>query len=632
MARIFSFRTLLAFTVAALAGGLVLQWMGQGDDAARVWSAGTAGVLAVLLVIIVRSLSRGEFGLDIVAALSMGGSLLIGEPLAGNVIALMLAGGQVLEDHAQVRARREMTALLARVPRTATRHEDGHLRQVPLEDLRPGDRILVRPGEVVPVDGTVADHDALVDESAMTGEPIPVRRAVGQPVMSGSTNAAGAFDLLAERTAEQSTYAGIVRLVQAAQESKAPLARLADRYGLAFLALTLALTGATWVWTHDPVRTLAVLVVATPCPLILAVPVAIVAGLSRAAAHGVLVKSAGALETMARARTLLFDKTGTLTGGAPAVVAVEPADGIDGSELLRLAASVAQGSQHVVSAALVTEARERGLVLSPPAAVREDHGAGLIGVVDSRPVALGTLDHVTSHLPETARGQVAGADVAADRMVTAVAIDGRFAGLVVMADEVRDEAEQALEDLRTGGIRRIILVTGDRADVAKVVAARLTIDEVVADATPTTKVEVVRRESVEGPSVMVGDGVNDAPALAAADVGIAMGARGAAASSEAADAVILVDSLDRLPRALAVARRARAIALQSVFVGMTLSTLGMVAAAFGYLTPLQGALIQEGIDVAVVLNALRVLAPSAAERDLVHRDRSKASTTVAEAA
>jgi cation transport ATPase len=293
-------------------------------------------------------------------------------------------------------------------------------------------------------------------------------------------------------------------------------------------------------------------------------------------------------------------------------------------EILMLAGALAQGSQHVVSAALVAEARDRGLVLPPPATVREEHGAGLAGVVSARPVALGSLAFVASHLPAGSRGAVPSAGESPETMVTAVGVDGRFAGLIVLADEVREEAREALADLRAGGFNRIVLVTGDRADVAAAVAAALPIDEIVADATPAGKVEVVRRESAQATSVMVGDGVNDAPALASADVGIAMGARGAAASSEAADAVILVDSLDRLPRAFAAARRARAIALQSIGVGMALSTAGMIAAGFGYLTPLQGALLQEAIDVAVVLNALRVLVPGGTERRLARRDVHRA--------
>jgi heavy metal translocating P-type ATPase len=595
---------LLAVTLIALLTGGVLWLMGDPTNAGIAWAAGTGVVLLALLVIIVTSLARGEFGLDIIAALSMGGSLLVGETLAGNVIALMFSGGQMLESLAQQRAAREMTALLARVPRTATRKVGDALEQVPLEDLAPGDLLLVRPGEVVAVDGSVEAGDAQLDEAALTGESLPVTRRAGEAVMSGSANAGPAFVLVASRPASESTYAGIVRLVEAAQQSKAPMARLADRYALGFLLATVALTGATWLFTHDPVRTLAVLVVATPCPLILAVPVAIVAGLSRAASHGVLVKSARALEAMARVKTLLIDKTGTLTAGEPAITAIVPRAPYDEDGLLQIAASLAQGSQHVVSAALVKEAHARGIVLAMPEGVEEEHGAGLHGRLGSRTVVLGTRDFVMRNVVDK---DGLDDDPAAGRLTTQVGADGRHAGWLVMADELRADAMDTLESLRAGGIERIVVVTGDRADVAARITEGLGIDRVVADATPAGKVAVVQEEHKAAPVLMVGDGVNDAPALAAADVGVAMGARGAAASSEAADAVILVDSLARLPLALGAARRARAIAVQSIAWGMGLSLAAMVAAALGHLTPLQGALIQEAIDVAVVLNALRAL-------------------------
>ena len=610
---------LLAVTLIALVAGGVLWFMGDTANAHVAWAAGTGVVLLALLVIIVTSLARGEFGLDVIAALSMGGSLVVGETLAGNVIALMFSGGQMLESLAQQRAGREMTALLSRVPRTATRKVGDRLEQVPLADLVPGDRLLVRPGEVVAVDGTVDEGEAQLDEAALTGESLPVARHAGEPVMSGSANAGPAFVLVATRPASESTYAGIVRLVEAAQQSKAPMARLADRYALAFLLATVTLTGATWVLTHDPVRTLAVLVVATPCPLILAVPVAIVAGLSRAASHGVLVKSARALEAMARVRTLLIDKTGTLTAGEPAITTIAPREPWSEDGLLHIAASLAQGSQHVVSAALVKEARARGLTLAVPETVEEEHGAGLHGRLASKTVVLGTRDFVMRNVADT---DGLDDDPAAGRLTTHVGADGRHAGWLVMADELRADASDTLESLRAGGIARIVLVTGDRADVAARVTEGLAIDRVVADATPAGKVAVVQDEHRLAPVLMVGDGVNDAPALAAADVGVAMGARGAAASSEAADAVILVDSLARLPLALAAARRARTIALQSVAWGMGRSLAAMVAAALGHLTPLQGALIQEGIDVAVVLNALRALAGGPAPRPRpVHEGR-----------
>jgi heavy metal translocating P-type ATPase len=514
----------------------------------------------------------------------------------------------LLESFAQARAQREMTALLARQPRTAMRHEDGRLVERPLGDIGPGDLLLVRSGEVVPVDGVPERHAATVDEAALTGESLPVSHAAGQPLMSGSTNVGSPFDLRVTRPAAQSTYAGIVRLVEAAQNSRPPMARLADRWALGFMALTAGLAGATWWFTHDAVRTLAVLVVATPCPLILAVPVALVAGMSRSARNSVLVKDGAALEAMARAKTLLIDKTGTLTGGVPRIRDIEVTDGIDSRDVLHLAASLAQSSPHVVSKALVEDALARGKTLSRAHQVREDHGAGVFGMVDGREVILGARDFVLAHVaPPEAASAAPDAPVPIGQSTVHVGVDGRLAGVIVMVDEPRAEAAAVLADLRKAGITRIVLVTGDRAAIARSVARQLPIDEIVADATPTAKVEVVRAESLRAPTVMVGDGVNDAPALAAAGVGIAMGARGATASAEAADAVILQDSLDRLPVALRIARRARAIALQSVAVGIALSTGGMVAAAAGYLSPLQGALLQELIDVAVILNALRAL-------------------------
>jgi heavy metal translocating P-type ATPase len=599
---------LLGWAVACLAAGAGLYATGRPEWAAMVWAAGTALVLAVLLWVIVGSLSRGEFGLDIVAAFSMAGSLLVWEPLAGIVIAVMFSGGQVLEDFAQARARREMTALLSRVPRSAQLHLDGHIAEVSLEDVKPGDRLLVRPGDIVAVDGTVASEVAVVDQSALTGESLPVRKPAGASLMSGSTNAGGAFDMVATQLARDSTYAGIVRLVEAAQQSRAPMARLADRYALGFLAFTGVLTAAAWIASGDPVRALAVLVVATPCPLILAVPVAIVAGLSRSANRGVLVKSGGALEALARARVLLFDKTGTLTGGTPAVVALRPAPGASPDDLLATAASLAQGSPHVVSQAIAEEARRRGLRLTVPQAVEEEHGAGVEGLVGGHRVVLGSYELVAGRSAPSAWAARALAGVDTDGgMTTFVARDGAMLGFLELADEVRPEARAALDAMRAGGVSRIVLVTGDRREIAQAIAGRLPIDTVIAEATPSAKVEAVTAEKTHGPTVMVGDGVNDAPALAAADVGIAMGARGAAASSEAADVVMLVDSLERLPDAFGIARRARQIALQSVFLGMGLSMAGMVAAALGYLTPVQGALLQEAIDVAAILNALRAL-------------------------
>jgi heavy metal translocating P-type ATPase len=601
---------LILFPAAGILLGFTLRLAGFEPWVNWVWAGSTIPVLIALLVEIVRSLSRGEFGLDIVAALSMTAALVFGQELAAVVVALMYAGGQYLELYAEGHARREMTALLSRVSRTAMRHRDGQLEEIGIDLISIGDRLLIRQGEVVPVDGTVATGLAVIDQSALTGESLPQQRRTGESVMSGSTNAGAAFDLIAVRPAVQSTYAGIVRLVEAAQRSKAPMARLADRFAIAFLVLTVAIAAGAWFWANDPVRAVAVLVVATPCPLILAVPVAIVSGLSRAARHGILIKGGKALETMAGTRSLVVDKTGTITDGRARVVAVRAEEGFSENDVMRIAASLDQASKHIIAQTLVAEARNRNLPLSVPTDVVETPGEGVGGKVMGQATVVGGLRFVYSRLPSADRPidldplltkQTAGA------VVVAVAVGERLAGKIVLADELRAGIEQLLHKVRSLDVERIVLATGDRRDVAEALTANLPIDAVRAELTPDQKVLVVLSERKAGPVMMVGDGVNDAPALAAADVGVAMGAKGAAASADAADVVLLVDRLDRIVPAIEIARRARFIALESVYIGIGLSTIGMLAAALGYLTPVEGALLQEAIDVAVILNALRVL-------------------------
>ena len=601
---------LIGFPAVGLVLGFVMRASGLAPWADLIWSISTLPVLFALLVEIVRRLRRGDVGLDIVAALSMTAALVVGQELAAAVVALMYAGGQYLEDFAEGHARREMTALLARAPRTAMRHRGDALDEIDVDLIGSGDRLLIRQGEIVPADGTLASGIAVLDQSALTGESVPVQRKAGDLILSGATNSGEAFDLVASRPAAQSTYAGIVRLVEAAQRSRAPMVRLADRYAIVFLVATLVIAGLAWWWTQDPIRMVAVLVVATPCPLILAVPVAIVAGLSRAAHHGILIKGGKALETMARIRSLVVDKTGTLTDGKAKVVAIHATDGLAEDDVLRIAASLDQASKHVIAQTLVCEARGRGLPLAVPSEVVETPGEGIRGRVEDHCVAVGGRRYVKSQLAQP--GQAASFDMAAPQHAPGAVVvwlgrDGRLAGRIVLADELRAGIEELLTKVRNLEVERIVLATGDHRDVADAVTAGLGLDAVRAELTPDQKVMVVLSERKVGPVMMVGDGVNDAPALAAADVGVAMGAKGAAASAEAADAVLLVDTLDRIVPAIEIARRARFIALESVYVGIGLSTLGMIAAAFGYLTPIQGALLQEVIDVAVILNALRVL-------------------------
>jgi cation transport ATPase len=403
---------ILLLAVTGLVVGLAAWFAGRADIASIVWAAGVVPALAALVVEILRSIGRGEVGLDIVAALSMSAALVFGETLAAAVVAVMYSGGTFLEAFAEGRARRSMQDLLSRVPRTATRHRDGGLEEVPLDEIAPGDRLLIRQGDVVPVDGTVASGTAFLDTSALTGESLPVRLAPGAEAMSGSTNAGEAFDLIATREARDSTYAGIVRLVEAAQASKAPMSRLADRWSLGFLAVTVALAFAAWWFTGDPIRAVAVLVVATPCPLILAVPVALVAGLSRAAHFGVLIKGAGPLETMARIRTLILDKTGTLTDGRPRIMSVDSVGDLAEDDILRLAAALDQASKHPVAQAIVEAAKARGFTLPVPSDVAEIPGEGVVGHVEGRRVIVGGDGFVAARV-----GRLAGDHPAIGRRV-----------------------------------------------------------------------------------------------------------------------------------------------------------------------------------------------------------------------
>lgn len=594
---------LFVIAVLGLALGLAAPLVGLAAWQSWIWAAAAAVVLASLVVQIVTSLARGEVGLDIVAGLSISAALAFGEPLAAAVVALMYAGGQLLEDYAANRARADMRALLARVPKTALRYDDGHLTEVEIDAIVPGDRLLIRQGDIVPVDGTVSSGKALLDLAALTGESVPVRCLEGDPVQSGARSLDTAFDMRATRPAAESTYAGIVRLVQAAQAAKAPMVRLADRFALVFLAVTVALAGGTYLATGDHLRMLAVLVTATPCPLILAVPVAIIAGMGKAARRGLLMKGGPVLETMARAANLVIDKTGTITRGRAELTGILPAASLPDEEILRLAASLEQASAHVSAVSIVTAARERDLKLSFPAAVRETAGEGLSGEVDGRAVTVGGHDFVARELGKTLPrpAHPPGTSLAA------VAVDNQFAGHLLLADAVRAETPAALAALRDAGIRRIVLASGDQQAVVDRVGGRLGLDLLKGELKPEEKVAIVLAERSTGVTLMVGDGVNDAPALAAADVGISMGATGSAAASESADAVLLVDDLMRLADGLAAARRARAIALQSVYIGLGLSFAAMIAAALGYLPVVAGALVQEAIDVAVILNALRAL-------------------------
>ncbi len=607
------YRVLSGIAAVSIVVGGVLYLAGERAAGQGVWAAAVALLAAELAVEVVRTvIVDHHMGVDTIALVAMVGALALGEEFAGVIIGLMFSGGATLEDVASSRARRELTALIQRAPKIAQLRIGDQLEQVPIGRVKTGDVVVVRTGEVVPVDGTVVGGEAVVDMSTLSGEPLPVTIGLGMAVLSGSANAGSPFDVRADRPAAESAYAALVRLVEQAQAHRAPFVRMADRYAGFFLPATLVIAGLAWAISGDPVRALAVVVVATPCPLILAAPIALVSGLSRAARYGVIVKGAGAIETLGQARTVLFDKTGTLTVGTPDVRDVVPYRDHQPADLLALAASVDRLSAHVLGEALVRAASDAGLHLSSATHIREEPGQGIEGLIDGRAVAVGSRAFMRSvAVPED---EIASATVmrghGSGEAHVLVGVDGHVGGVIVMADELRPDADRIVERLRAEGIRHVAMASGDRRSVAERIGRELGVDRVYAEQSPEEKLEVVRRlreDPALRPVIMVGDGVNDAPALALADLGIAMGVAGATVSSETADAVITIDRIDRVADAVHTGRRSLQIARQSVLAGMGLSLAAMAVAAAGYLPPVAGALFQEVIDLAVILNALRAL-------------------------
>ncbi len=602
-------RALLALSAVGLAAGLALRAVGVGAAADVLWIGISCLALLPLLVDTARQLWNRHAGVDLIAILAMVGALAFGEYLAAAVIALMLSTGAALEQYAAGRAERELAALLKRAPHTAHRMDGDTLTDIPVDQVQVGDRLLIKEADGIPVDGLTIEA-ATLDESALTGESRFVEHESGEPLSSGVVNAGAPFQMRATATAEASTYAGIIRLVQSAQQRKSPFVRLADRYAALFVPLTLIVAGIAWGISGDPVRALAVLVVATPCPLLLAAPIAVVSGISRCARRGIIVRDGGALEALAQAEVLFFDKTGTLTMGAPRLSDVATVGTLDATTVLHFAASLDQVSSHVLAAAVVRTARERGVALSLPSASVEVAGGGMAGTVDGRAVLLGNMRWVSAQAggdhAEALQRRLArhgGSSVV-------VAVDAALVGALLLDDPIRPDTPRTIRALKRLGMREIVMVTGDREEAAATVGAVVGVDRILAEQSPESKVLAVAAARDAGAiTVMVGDGINDAAALASANVGVAMGARGATASSEAADVVIAVDRLDRLEEAVRIAQRTRRIARESVLLGMGLAFVAMGAAAAGLLAPVGGALLQEGIDAAAILWALRALSP-----------------------
>jgi heavy metal translocating P-type ATPase len=592
---------LVAVTIAVGLIGGILAVSGHSDLARFVLSAYALVFAAVESVNMVQELRRGTWGIDILAITAIVATVAVGEYWASVVVVLMLTGGAALEVFAAGRARRELSALLERAPRSAHRvTPDGGVEDIDIEDVAVGDELMVKPGEVVPVDGELLGGDATFDESSLTGESLPVEHVNGDALLSGSVNGSAVVRISATSTAAHSQYQMIIELVREASQSKAPFVRLADRVAVPFTFAALVVAAVAWAVSGESTRFAEVLVVATPCPLLIATPVAFMAGMSRAAKNGIIVKNGGTLERLARIRTAAFDKTGTLTHGAPEVVGVVTSGAVDAPELLRLAASVEQYSGHALAASIVSAAGEAGSTLSPGVDVNETTAYGVSARVDGRDVAVGKAAFVT----QTVDGDVALADLLPGQMAVYVAVDGLYAGAILLADRVRPESRQTLAELHRLGVRSVVMLTGDGATTARHVGAELGVDDVRPNCLPVDKVTAVAGLAMR-PVMMVGDGVNDAPVLAAADVGIAMGARGSTAASESADVVILLDDVYRTAKAVGIGQRTVAVAMQAIGIGVGLSFALMAMAAFGAIPAIVGAGLQEFVDLATILWALR---------------------------
>jgi heavy metal translocating P-type ATPase len=591
--------------------GLVLR-MGPNPAASMyVWSVGLALTGAPVAWRTLRGIAAGRFAADLVAMLAITTALVLGQPLPGLIVVLMQTGGEALERYAEGRASQAVRELEAAAPRTANLIRKLGVETITAEAVVPGDELLVRPGEMVPCDGVVLRGRSHVDASRLTGEPLPVTGAPGVGLRSGSINLESPLTVRATAPARESQYAKIVELVRTAQASKSPIQRLADRYAVWFTPLTLAVCTAAWLLSGDPVRVLAVLVVATPCPLIIATPVAIIGGINRAAGRGIVFRHGTALEQLGGVRVAVFDKTGTLTIGRPEIARVISADGLGPRELLRLAAAVEHGSGHLLARMVVEEAATRGIVAEASHDVVEAPGQGVTGMVDGRRVTVGGWLYVMDQAP----GSVSALRhmMEADRrqaLRAYVAVDGRAAGIIEYADRARPGLAGFLDRLRRLGIRRTVLLSGDHQENVDQVAREAGVGEAHGELLPEAKVAFIHRLVKSGERVvMVGDGTNDAPALSAATVGVALASGGGGITAEAADAVILADDPTRLADAIEISRRTLRLAQESIWVGLGLSAAAMVMASLGYIPPTVGALLQEGIDVAVILNALRASAP-----------------------
>lgn len=597
------FKEYKQFGIALVAAIVALPLDLSGQHLAAHWllALTALGLACPLVWGMWEDLRIGTYGIDVLAATAIVASVIMHQYWAGMVIVLMLTGGESLEDYAEHRAKSELDALLKRAPQTAHVLRGRKLVDVAASDVRTGDKLEIRFGEVVPVDAEILEGDASFDESSLTGESVPQVKGFGEEILSGSVDLDGVVTVRALKPASESQYEQIIRLVRNAQNSQAPFVRLADRYAVPFTAISFAIAIVAWATSHQSIRFLDVLVVATPCPLILAAPIAIISGMSRASKHGIIIKTGAGLEKLALAQTFAFDKTGTLTKGEPVVDRVQAFNKWKQNDVLALAAGLEQSSNHVLGRAIVQKAEKSKLKVSKVKHVHELSGRGLVATVNGKEVLAGRMALLKEYNVEVPK---AFSVKSVQQTATFVAHDGQLVGVITFKDEVREEAKPTLKKLKEFGVKHFLMVTGDNNATAKAVAKQLGIREVHAEALPGDKLAALEAVKYR-PVAFVGDGVNDAPVLTASDIGIALGARGSTAASESADMVIMLDDLSRVGMAVAIARRTFSIARQSILVGIALSVVLMFVFSTGHFRPLYGAIIQELVDVVVIFNALR---------------------------
>jgi heavy metal translocating P-type ATPase len=594
-------------TIVAIIAHLVLRFATECSDWAiqsPLWAAYLFGGIPLVWDLL-RKMLRGEFGSDFLAGLSIVTALVLGEYLAGALVILMLSGGEALEAYAVRSASSVLHALAKRMPTSVHRRVDARIEDVTLDDVRIGDVVLVFPHEICPIDGTVIDGHGVMDESYLTGEPYMMSKTPGSAVLSGAINGETALTVRAERTAVDSRYAKIMEVMRGSEQHRPRIRRLADRLGAYYTPLAVTLGLFAWLVSGEPVRLLAVIVVATPCPLLIAIPVAVIGSISLAARRAIIIRDPAILETVDTCRTLIFDKTGTLTYGKPQLIEQLVSDDFERSDVLSLVSSIEQYSKHPLASAIVRAAKEQGALLQEASQISERPGEGLTGRVGPRRVQITSRQKALSAQPELA----AALPQAAGGLECLILIDQQYAATYRFRDTPRHDVSLFVNHLRPRHqVTRIMLLSGDRESEVRYLAEEVGIQEIHAGKSPEEKLEIVRGETQQARTVFVGDGINDAPALMAATVGVAFG-QSSDVTIEAADAVIMDSSLQKVDELMHISRRMRRIALQSAVGGMALSVVGMLVAAAGYLPPVAGAVTQEIIDVIAVVNALRVALP-----------------------